>query len=79
VKTLEVPKSGVNPDRSSKETRVDRLACSGIRHSGETKCAKVKTPEVSKELIQTIHQKKHVSTDWLVWEFNIREKQGVIE
>jgi hypothetical protein len=83
VKTTEVSKSRVNLNRSSKGTRVDRLAYSGIGHSGGKKCDRVKTTEVPKsrssELIQTIPQKGHVSEYYLVWEFDIQEKQSVIE
>jgi hypothetical protein len=55
VKTLEVLKSRVNPDRSSKGTRVGRLACLGIRHSRETKCVKEKTPKVPKYGVNLDH------------------------
>jgi hypothetical protein len=75
VKNPEVPKSRVNPDCSSKGTCVYRLACSGIRHSGETKCDRVKTPEVPKSRVNPDRSLKgHVSTDQLVWEFDVREK-----
>jgi hypothetical protein len=45
AQTPEVPKSGVNLDRSSQETCVRRSTCSGVRRSGETGYAKVKSPE----------------------------------
>jgi hypothetical protein len=40
-----LPNSVVNPDHSSQETCVRRSACSRVWHSGETRCAKVKSPE----------------------------------
>jgi hypothetical protein len=49
-KTPEVPKSGVHPDLIKRNT-CQRLACSGIRHSGEMECVDAKTPEVPKSRV----------------------------
>jgi hypothetical protein len=53
-----LPKSEVNLDCSSKETRVNRLACSRIRHLGEIRCDRVKTLEVPKSRVHSDHSQK---------------------
>jgi hypothetical protein len=45
VKNPEFPKSEVNPDCSLKDMCIRRSSCSGIRRSGETGYAKVKSLE----------------------------------
>jgi hypothetical protein len=52
-----LPKSRrVNPDHSSKETCVSRLASSRIHRLGVIRCDRVKTPEVLKSGVHwTVH------------------------
>jgi hypothetical protein len=60
VKNIEVPKSRINPDCSLQGTRVGKLACSGIWHSGEIEGAKEKIPEVLKFGVHPDHSLKEV-------------------
>jgi hypothetical protein len=39
----------------------------------------IELPKVrSPKLIQTVRQEGHVSTDWLVWDFDVRENECVL-